>query len=59
LTIDPLVALYFAVENVDERKDGVVMIYIREGYDFYDTKNDTDWWVFSLVHFVLFEIIKI
>lgn len=33
VTIDPLYALYFAVENIDDLSHGKVLIYIAEGYE--------------------------
>jgi len=34
VTINPLIALYFAVEDIDCTSHGNVLIYIREGHDF-------------------------
>lgn len=34
VTVDPLIALYFAVENVDDISNGNVLIYLNSGYDF-------------------------
>lgn len=33
VTIDPLYALYFAVENIDDLSPGNVLIYLAEGHD--------------------------
>lgn len=34
VTVDPLIALYFAVENVDDLSNGKVLLYLNNGCDF-------------------------
>lgn len=36
VTIDPLIALYFAVENIDDSSDSMVYIYSNDSYGFED-----------------------
>lgn len=31
MTVDPLIALFFAVENVDDENDGIVYIFNKNG----------------------------
>ncbi|MCI8283857.1 MAG: FRG domain-containing protein [Firmicutes bacterium] len=38
VTIDPLIALYFAIENIDDSSSGNVYLYLVDGYSF-DSKE--------------------